>query len=104
MQRQIKGQPGLHSTFQDNQGYILKTCFQREGAGIKRKQGEEAKWKEMSACCYGVRICLQDKPRDRRTVSAAVGIVLGIRKADALLAMLLKPKAKGGFFNPLLIE
>lgn len=39
---QIKGQPGLHGMFQDNQGYIVKTFLRERG-----RDKEEAGWMEM---------------------------------------------------------
>lgn len=48
---QVRGQPGLHSTSQDSQGYRVKTSLRGRGRG-KEEVGE---WKEMSACCYGMR-------------------------------------------------
>lgn len=49
---QVKGQPGLHSTFQDSQDYRMKTFLRGRG----RDKEEVGEWKEMSACCYGMRI------------------------------------------------
>lgn len=49
---QVKGQPGLHSTFQDSQGYRMKTFLRGRG----RDKEEVGEWKEMSVCCYGMRI------------------------------------------------